>query len=62
MLGERCVYRVIDVASSAEETLKAGILVTPTLIKRCPEPTKRIIGRLQDPSQVLSMLGIEEVA
>lgn len=61
-LGEECTFRVIDVHTEPEEALSALILVTPTLIRRHPEPLKRIIGRLRDEEQIISVLGLEASA
>lgn len=59
-LGERCRFRIIDVHTQPEEALSALILVTPTLIRRTPEPLKRIIGRLENEQQVIAALGLKE--
>lgn len=58
-LGEKCHFMVIDVHAEPEKALLAGILVTPTLIKRQPAPIKRVIGQLQNERQVSVTLGLE---
>jgi hypothetical protein len=59
--GKSCHIDIIDVLANPKEALKAGILVTPTLIWSTREKTRRIIGRLQDVQQVASTLGLDIV-
>lgn len=60
-LGEECHFTIIDVHREPEKALLAGILVTPTLIRRHPEPQKKIIGRLRDEEQIVTTLGLAQV-
>lgn len=49
---------VIDVTKSPQLAETEHILVTPTLIKECPNPVQRIVGDLSDKETVLWGLNI----
>ncbi|MFA5884644.1 MAG: circadian clock KaiB family protein [Acidimicrobiia bacterium] len=51
---------VVDVIEHPAVAERAGILVTPTLVRRLPPPTRRVIGDLSDGEQVLRQL-LDEV-
>ncbi len=61
LLG-RCAAAVIDVAEDPEAAILHGILATPTLLVSRGEETQRIVGSLDDPTRVLTALGIPVVA
>lgn len=50
---------VIDVLEHPVLAENEKILATPTLVKRLPEPVRKIIGDLSDRQQVLIGLNIE---
>jgi hypothetical protein len=43
-------------------TLQEGVLVTPTLVRLEPAPSRTIVGTLSDSPQVLEALGIDDPA
>ncbi|MBC8085882.1 MAG: circadian clock protein KaiB [Phycisphaerae bacterium] len=47
---------VVDLIESPLRALADGIVVTPTLLKLAPAPTRRIIGNLNNAPQVLLAL------
>jgi len=49
---------VIDVIREPARAMAEGVLVTPTLIKVAPSPTRTLIGDLNEADVVLSALGI----
>ena len=53
---------VIDVLEHPAMAEKEKILATPTLVKRLPEPVRKIIGDLSDRDKVLVGLDIERLA
>ena len=50
---------VVDLAKYPERAAEDQILALPTLIRRVPEPIKRMIGTLSDAEKVLVGLNIE---
>jgi circadian clock protein KaiB len=52
---------VIDVLEHAALAENDKILATPTLVKRLPEPVRKIIGDLSDRERVLLGLDLEPV-
>lgn len=53
---------VIDVLEHPQLAENEKILATPTLVKRLPEPVRKIIGDLSDREKVLIGLDLERVA
>jgi circadian clock protein KaiB len=53
---------VIDVLEHPALAEKEKILATPTLVKRLPEPVRKIIGDLSDREKVLLGLDVEPIA
>ena len=51
---------LVDVLMRPEDGLRAGILVTPTMVKLDPLPERRIVGNLRDTQALLSVLGLSE--
>jgi len=49
---------VVDLFLHPERALSEGIMVTPTLVKLLPHPTRHIIGNLNQPEQVMQALGL----
>jgi circadian clock protein KaiB len=58
-LRGRFKLEIVDVLKSPLRALKAGILVTPSLVKISPLPGAKIVGNLSDRANVLQALGIE---
>lgn len=52
---------VVDVLEHPERAESDGILLTPTLIKTEPPPSRRLIGDLSDRSLVVAGLGLDRV-
>lgn len=61
-LHGRCHVELVDVLEEPLRALEDGILVTPTLLKVAPLPSRQIIGDLSDREAVLLTLGIERGA
>ena len=53
---------VIDVLEHPQLAENDKILATPTLVKRLPEPIRKIIGDLSDREKVLLGLNVEVLA
>ena len=54
-----CEVEVIDVLEHPALAEHDKILATPTLVKRLPEPIRKIIGDLSDREKVLLGLNVE---
>lgn len=56
----RCPYRleVIDIHQQPERVQKAGIMATPALVRRRPEPVLTTVGRLNE-ERVRTGLGLD---
>ena len=52
--------KIIDVLKHPELAEEDQISATPTLIRIWPLPTKRIVGTLNDPDRILTILGIAQ--
>jgi circadian clock protein KaiB len=57
----RADLEIIDVLEHPEAGLKENILVTPTMLKVAPKPTRRIIGSLKDAVALRFALGIYDI-
>ncbi len=53
-----CELIVIDVLEEPQVAEAHKVIATPTLIKRLPPPTRRIIGDLSDIQRVANLLGL----
>ena len=51
---------VVDCIAEPHRALAEGVLVTPTLVKLTPEPTRTIVGSLSDRGSVVAALGLNE--
>jgi circadian clock protein KaiB len=49
---------IVDILKDPLRAIREGILVTPTLVRLCPEPVCKIIGNLSERSKVLQALGL----
>lgn len=52
---------VIDCIADPRRALEDGVIVTPTLVKSAPEPSRVVIGTLSDRRSVLDVLGFTSV-
>ena len=57
-LGGQVQIEIIDILEHPQAAEDARILATPTLIKKLPQPLRRIIGDLTNRGVVLAALGI----
>lgn len=53
---------VIDVLENPQLAENEKILATPTLVKRLPEPVRKIIGDLSDREKVLLGLDLQQLS
>ena len=53
---------IVDLMQNPSLAQRDQIVAIPTLIRKLPEPIKRIIGDLSNPERVLIGLEIDEVA
>lgn len=60
-LADRYEIEVIDVLEHPTLAENEKILATPTLVKRLPEPVRKIIGDLSDREKVLLGLDLEKL-
>lgn len=60
-LEDRYDIEVIDVLEHPALAENEKILATPTLVKRLPEPVRKIIGDLSDREKVLLGLDLEQL-
>ena len=49
---------IVDILDDPLRAIRDGILVTPTLVRLCPEPVCKIIGNLSERAKVLQALGL----
>lgn len=62
VLAESADVEVIDVRERPELAEEDRILATPTLVRRAPQPVRKIIGDLSDIDRVLTGLEIARAA
>lgn len=48
---------IVDLMDYPLRALEDGIVVTPTLVRLLPKPTRKVIGTLSDEKQVVLALG-----
>ncbi len=60
-LKDKCNIIVIDLHDNPELAKKDQILAIPTLVRRIPEPVKKIIGSLSNEEKVLTGLEITPI-
>lgn len=61
-LGEDYRLDVVDVETTPGSAEAHNILITPTLIRHCPLPLRRIVGDLSDAQAVVDGLDFEALA
>lgn len=54
-----CALEVIDIRQQPERTRDAHVVAAPALVRRRPEPVRRIVGQLTE-DRVLEWLGLAE--
>jgi circadian clock protein KaiB len=54
-------FKVIDICEDPDAAVEEQILALPTLVRKSPKPTRRIIGDLTDTDRVLICLGVKEI-
>jgi circadian clock protein KaiB len=59
-LSGRYELDIIDVYQNPELANQEQIIALPTLIKRSPEPVRRLVGDMSDTAKVLRGLGISD--
>jgi circadian clock protein KaiB len=55
-LADRHHIEIVDVLREPKRALADGIMLTPTLVKISPAPSRKIIGTLSQPQPVLQAL------
>ncbi|MEP6834422.1 MAG: circadian clock KaiB family protein [Gemmatimonas sp.] len=55
--SNRYELEIVDLLESPDRASSDGVIVTPTLLKLSPAPVQRIIGNLNNATQVLLSLG-----
>lgn len=58
-LPGRYGIEIVDVFQEPKRAMIDGILMTPTLVKLWPSPTKTIVGNLSQTDTTLQALGLE---
>jgi circadian clock protein KaiB len=56
-LSGRCQLEVVDIYQQPERAALDQIVAVPMLVKRLPQPLRRLFGPLSDSRQVLSAFG-----
>lgn len=58
-LRDKYRIEIVDIAKNPERAVEDQIMALPTLVRRLPEPIKRVIGTLSDMEKVLLVLDLE---
>jgi len=58
-LNQAYTLQVVDVSKHPEQAENYHISATPTLIQVMPQPTRRIVGNLNNPKQIRHLLGYQ---
>jgi circadian clock protein KaiB len=58
-MPDRYEIEVVDVFRQPKRALADGILMTPTLLKLTPLPTRHIVGTLSQTRLVMQVLGLD---
>jgi len=59
-LHGRYHLEVIDIYQELESAKRDQVIAVPTLIKRCPQPLRKLIGDMSNTERVLDGLGVRE--
>lgn len=54
--ADRFTVEIVDCIAEPMRALTEGVVVTPTLVKISPEPTRTIVGSLSDRASVTEIL------
>ncbi|MFH1156617.1 MAG: circadian clock KaiB family protein [Pseudomonadota bacterium] len=57
-LGSNYQLDIVELLKSPASALTDDILVTPTVIRRCPPPIKKVVGNFLDREQLMFGLGL----
>jgi circadian clock protein KaiB len=60
-LDERYDLQIIDIKDQPMLSIKEDIVATPTLIKKLPDPLRKLIGDLSDIDHVLMGLNLKKI-
>jgi circadian clock protein KaiB len=60
-LGDRCKVEVIDLVRQPHLAQGDQIIAIPTLVRKLPEPIKRVIGDLSDLERVLVGMDLKKI-
>ena len=55
-LNSPYTLKIIDLAKNPEQAVVHQILITPTLIRISPKPTRRVVGQLHDIKRILDII------
>jgi len=58
--GYQVDLEIIDVIANPEIGVRAGVLITPMLLKLAPHPERRLLGNLKDQSILVAALGLDQ--
>jgi circadian clock protein KaiB len=58
MLRDQCEISVVDVLEQPNIADEQRVLVTPTLVRELPLPSRRVVGDLSDLDQVMAGLDL----
>jgi circadian clock protein KaiB len=59
--SDNCVrVEIVDVLETPDQAESEKILATPTLIRQHPQPRRRLVGDLGDPTRVIQLLGLQD--
>ena len=56
-LPARSIVEVVDLFAEPDRAEEEQILAVPTLVRKTPQPVRRVIGDLSDISRVLTSIG-----
>lgn len=59
-LPGRYEIEIIDLVKNPDLARRDDVLAVPTLVRRVPEPERKIIGNLSDTARVLALLRLPE--
>jgi circadian clock protein KaiB len=59
-LAGRYELEVVDTIEQADRAEADRVLATPTVLRLAPEPQRRVVGDLSDPSRAATALGLPD--
>ncbi len=57
-LAGRCDLQIVDIYQQPELAATLQVIVAPTLLRRAPQPIRRLVGDLSETDRVLAVLGL----